>query len=40
VAALNCRAIGAQSGLPTPDEVEQLLGAGFNTPVSGGTTSD
>ena len=25
VAALNCRAIGAQSGLPTPDEVEQLL---------------
>lgn len=27
VAALNCRALGARGGLPTPDEVEQLLSA-------------
>jgi len=25
VAALNCRALGARGGLPTPDEVEQLM---------------
>jgi len=25
VAALNCRALGARGGAPTPDEVEQLL---------------
>jgi len=25
VAALNCRALGSRGGLPTPDEVEQLL---------------
>ena len=29
VAALNCRALGARGGLPTPDEVEQLLYARF-----------
>ena len=28
VAALNCRALGARGGLPTPEEVEQLLCAG------------
>jgi sulfofructose kinase len=27
VAALNCRRLGARGGMPTPDEVEQLLGA-------------
>ncbi len=27
VAALNCRALGARGGLPTPEEVEQLLAA-------------
>jgi sugar/nucleoside kinase (ribokinase family) len=25
VAALNCRRLGARGGLPTPEEVEQLL---------------
>jgi sugar/nucleoside kinase (ribokinase family) len=25
VAALNCRALGAQGGIPTADEVEQLI---------------
>jgi sulfofructose kinase len=29
VAALNCRALGARGGLPTPDEVESLLYARF-----------
>jgi len=29
VAALNCRALGARGGLPTPEEVEQLLYAKF-----------
>jgi sugar/nucleoside kinase (ribokinase family) len=29
VAALNCRALGARGGLPTPEEVEQLLYARF-----------
>ena len=28
VAALNCRALGARGGMPTPDEVETLLAAG------------
>jgi len=27
VAALNCRALGSRGGLPTPDEVEQLMTA-------------
>ncbi|HKB12764.1 MAG TPA: PfkB family carbohydrate kinase [Vicinamibacterales bacterium] len=30
VAALNCRALGSRGGLPTPDEVEQLMIARFH----------
>jgi sugar/nucleoside kinase (ribokinase family) len=34
VAALNCRALGARGGLPTSDEVSQLLCARRSSPRS------
>jgi sugar/nucleoside kinase (ribokinase family) len=29
VAALNCRALGAQAAMPTPDEVDRLMAGGL-----------